>query len=707
MPKVFIVRPFGVRQVLKKIKNSADTETLYFDFEKVESELIRPAMQELGLWGGTTGEVFAAGSIMEDMFSELLLADIVIADITIHNANVFYELGIRHALRDKKTILIKCSGFDDTPFDINGFRYLTYNKDNPAADNDDPKGTCKKLVITIKETIASDRNDSPVFNILPLLKPQDATVYSMTLPIDFLNELEEAISAKDIGKIVLMDYEINDSIWKTAGRRRIGQALLWNFELYELASPVMEKICQEYPADVQANDWLSTIYQRLGSTSTDLTVRNSLLDRSDRAIDKLLAQKGNLSQYKQAEVYALKARNIKTRWIKKWQEKLEKEQRQKEALCSDYILDSFDNYKHAFESDLNHYYSGINAIGLVVIYIELAKIHPITWCSLFSDEEEASSKLRDYERMLEDLFILVNQSIETEIKRVELLIKVEFDRNVKNKLVERLTWAKISRADLYFLKSSEKTPLDSIVMKYKKSVDTSIQRFNLSSAMAQIRLFFQLGIKEKMADNVIEEFENQVDKNVKPIYTILFTGHMIDKPDRSKPRFPESKESNVRQLIKNKILEEKEKKGKENTLVGIAGGACGSDILFHEVCEELEIPTTMFLALPREIFLVESVAFAGLKWQERFDDLYKKLPHPVLSQTKELPKWLAKKKDYDIWSRNNLWELNNALVHGGANTTLIYLWDGQDGDGPGGTKHMVDEAKAKGAKLNPIDMNLV
>jgi hypothetical protein len=39
----------------------------------------------------------------------VLTADLVIADISIHNANVFYELGVRHALRDKKTFLIRCA----------------------------------------------------------------------------------------------------------------------------------------------------------------------------------------------------------------------------------------------------------------------------------------------------------------------------------------------------------------------------------------------------------------------------------------------------------------------------------------------------------------------------------------------------------------------------------------------------------------------
>ena len=40
-----------------------------------------------------------AGSIHEDMFRELVMADIVVADVSLHNANVFYELGIRHAVR--------------------------------------------------------------------------------------------------------------------------------------------------------------------------------------------------------------------------------------------------------------------------------------------------------------------------------------------------------------------------------------------------------------------------------------------------------------------------------------------------------------------------------------------------------------------------------------------------------------------------------
>src|SRR5262252_7264822 len=116
MFNVFIVRPFGIKAGI--------------DFDRIETELVRPAMEQAGLTGGTTGQFIQQGNIRTDMFEQLLIADLVIADISIHNANVFYELGIRHALRDKRTFLIKSKG-DDAPFDLKTDRYLRYDANNP------------------------------------------------------------------------------------------------------------------------------------------------------------------------------------------------------------------------------------------------------------------------------------------------------------------------------------------------------------------------------------------------------------------------------------------------------------------------------------------------------------------------------------------------------------------------------------------------
>ena len=122
MKNVFIVRPFGTKSGI--------------NFDQVEKDLIRPAMAQAGLTGGTTVEFIQQGNIRTDMFEQLLVADLVIADISIHNANAFYELGIRHALRDKRTFLIKSKQATpgerdakdtDVPFDLKTDRYLAYD----------------------------------------------------------------------------------------------------------------------------------------------------------------------------------------------------------------------------------------------------------------------------------------------------------------------------------------------------------------------------------------------------------------------------------------------------------------------------------------------------------------------------------------------------------------------------------------------------
>jgi hypothetical protein len=79
-------------------------------------------------WVSTTAPArwSEAGTIGEDMFRELCFADIVVADVSTHDASVFYELGVRHALRPRSTVLIS-AGNDEIPFDPGADRYLRYD----------------------------------------------------------------------------------------------------------------------------------------------------------------------------------------------------------------------------------------------------------------------------------------------------------------------------------------------------------------------------------------------------------------------------------------------------------------------------------------------------------------------------------------------------------------------------------------------------
>ena len=74
-------------------------------------------------------EIAEAGWIHSKMFEYIFSADVAVVDITSLNPNVFYELGVRHALKKSVTILIRKSG-TPTPFNIQGFQMLEYKPDD-------------------------------------------------------------------------------------------------------------------------------------------------------------------------------------------------------------------------------------------------------------------------------------------------------------------------------------------------------------------------------------------------------------------------------------------------------------------------------------------------------------------------------------------------------------------------------------------------
>src|SRR3954451_5915745 len=184
MQQAFIIRAFNTK------KDSAGKEV---DFERIHRELIAPALEAAGLGGGTTGKIIDAGNIREDMFGLIIEADLVVCDITFHNANVFYELGIRHALRKKRTVLVKGGPVaDPTPFDILTDRYRPYEVDDPGKAKDE-------LVAVIRATLAAEREtDSPVFKMLPALPEVDPAAVQV-MPKDLAEEVARATAAKAKG----------------------------------------------------------------------------------------------------------------------------------------------------------------------------------------------------------------------------------------------------------------------------------------------------------------------------------------------------------------------------------------------------------------------------------------------------------------------------------------------------------------------------
>jgi hypothetical protein len=189
------------------------------------------------------------------------------------------------------------------------------------------------------------------------------------------------------------------------------------------------------------------------------------------------------------------------------------------------------------------------------------------------------------------------------------------------------------------------------------------------------------------------------------VRALVFAGHRIDAPGRESPRFPKQSVGLAEQMIERAVREEKTLAAGA-PVEGFAGGASGGDILFHEICERLEVPTTLLLALPPEQYAARSVADSGAEWVERFRRLCARLELRVLGDDEELPDSRVGTEE-DLWQRNNRWILQTAMAREDAAATLIALWNGDPSDGPGGTGHMVELARSRAAKVVQLDAGLL
>jgi hypothetical protein len=262
-------------------------------------------------------------------------------------------------------------------------------------------------------------------------------------------------------------------------------------------------------------------------------------------------------------------------------------------------------------------------------------------------------------------------------------------------------WTDISAADLAFLTATRPT---AVAQKYRNAL-AGAPSFAVDSVRDQIKIFQGLGLRSAFVEAALgvtgdpAAVEQPKGRRGR---AMLFTGHMIDAEGRREPRFPRTAtaEAEARRLIKEAI--EKEQRLGDGALLGIAGGACGGDILFHEVCQELGIPTRLFLAVARARFSVESVQHGGPDWVERFNRLCERVPPRELGgDTTQLPPWLRGRSDYNVWQRNNLWMLFNALALD-LPVTLIALWDQGVADGPGGTEDLVTQVRTRGHKVERL-----
>jgi len=623
------------------------------NFDKVYRDLIYPALYSAGFHVFRADDEKGSGDIRKDMFQELLLADIVIADISIDNPNVWYELGVRHALRATGIIHIKCKG-KKVPFDICSDRTLSYSINaNGEPDTSHLENDKKELAEFVNNTRQKMRYEktSPIYNLLNNLKEPGWRELRTQNFQKYYQELDDNIESARIrqkaANILVYSEEASNQSLKLEIYSRAANALR-DMGQYKFALEQVKKALEIDPKDIENLRMQCILLGRLGET-----------DSAKLKLNRIIKEHPN-----DAESRALLGRIEKDSWIASWRHKDKtSDEMFADAIDEEDLLrDAINAYKKGFILDPGHYYSGINALTLKQLLCHLTKI----------DNDTEKNEL---------------------MGGVRWSIKCAIDKNSKD------YWAVVSLADLEILTGDRVT----VLKQYKRAIKKSKQNwFNLDSAKQQLLILKDLKFRPELVDSVLDLFNHAINqlnppqKEKEPNNVFLFSGHMIDHPERKEPRFPKEKENNAVRKIKQALDNMMPLPGD----IALCGGACGGDIIFAELCLDLGMNLEIRLPFDEPEFIKKSVRFAGENWVNRFLKIKSHKNTSIMIMPNELA---PIPKNIDPYSRNNLWQLFTALAWGLDKVNFICLWNQRSGDGPGGTAHMYDTVCQYSGKVKIID----
>ncbi len=655
-PHAFVVMPFGRKQ---------GAEGRWYDFNAIYYDLIKPALETAGFESFRADEESVSGDILTDMFQELLLADLVIADLSIDNANVFYELGVRHAMRKRGLVHIQ-SGRAYMPFDIFNVRTIPYQTDKNGRPDPEHLEKDKQTITKIaRETWASDidRIHSPIFNLLDgLLEPERKTLRT-PLATGFWREYNEwrervtvARRQKRIGDILVLTEEIQNPLIKEEAIGEAGRALRG------MGRP--ELALQQYRHGLELNP-KNTSFRR------EEAYHLNSLNRTDEAIVKLERLLADTPD--DTEAISFLGRIYKQMWMETWVDIDDKKKRAQEAYeASHWLIKSVNTYMEGYRINQNDYYPGINALTGSVLMDYLAKKYKL------EDDPDV-------------------EAIRENLPKIKGAIHFALESTTQRSSSDY--WALASLAELEV--SISEDPVR-VTRAYKRALTAARKNiFNLKSSLAQLELLQSLGFRPEFVQTGIDVLQGEISRisyeeesedsgGQEPPQVFIFSGHMVDKPGQKEPVFPAAMEKEVCDKI-DQTLEKHN--AKRNDLAITPGAAAGSDIIFLEACLDRGMKVEIHLPFEEASYIKQAISYAGGKWIERF---YALRNNPDVTKRLQSDHIGPVKPGDNIYERNERWALYSALIYGVDRMRLIVLWDGVVDDIPGGPDNMLEEVRQIG-----------
>ena len=644
--RAFVIMPFGQ-------KKAPDGTTI--DFDAVYKDLVSPAIAAVGLMPHRADADRSGGSIHLDMFQDLLLAEFVVADLTLDNPNVWYEIGVRHALRAGGAVLTYALR-DRLPFDIAGQRMQRYTLKGGLLDPDVVEAERTALKEAIEATLGAwrGRRASPVYQQLPNLREPDWK----TLKVGDVNEFWQALEAwqsrveiarrkQRPGDILVLAEETPNSVLEFEALRTAAHALI-RLNRPRYALNILEHARQLEPDDVEARQ-----------------LEGIALGRAERYAEARECLRRLADEHKDGETLGLLARTWKDEWTQIWnahpQRKSDPVAAARDTAAT--LQSAAAAYIEAFRAAPNDSYPGINALTLGRLWEHVTGRRSRLPLDLIATGVEwtataAAERTKDY-------------------------------------------WSLATRAELALVENRKEDAIDDCSEAAALAV-ANRDWFALDASSQQLDFLGELKFHGDIvaeAAAVIDRAEQQLhslvgrrlEEQSEPTRVVVFSGHMIDNPaDRGggkpkPPRLPPSKIQAAAARIRGALDEVEAGAGD----LGLCGGASGGDLLFAEACLERGMRVELCLARAENEFLAESVTFADPdhQWERCFTRVKENSGTTVLVMPEELG---PTPSGISVHDRCNRWILYTALSQGLRKASFVTLWDGEPGDGPGGTENMVE-----------------
>lgn len=337
-PLCFVLMPFG-----KKM----DAAGRVTNFDSVYEKIIAPAVTRAGLEPIRADEEKIGGTIHKPMFERLMLCHYAVADITGANPNVFYELGIRHAMRPRSTVIVFAEG-TVLPFDIALVRGISYKTDGAG----EPVGldtTLEAIADQLTAARGNPHDDSPIFQLVEGV-PRWEIDHSKT--DIFRKSVDYSKKYKDRLRTAVRDGA--EAVQAVAAEPALANLL-------EVESGVVVDLFLSL-RDVKAHKAMIELYHRMPLPLQRAKMmreqvgfalnREGRFADAEKVLTEVIAEFGPSS-----ETNGLLGRMYKDRWD------LAKKEGLPEARAL--LKSAIDTYLAGFEADWRDAYPGINAVTLM------------------------------------------------------------------------------------------------------------------------------------------------------------------------------------------------------------------------------------------------------------------------------------------------------------------------------------------------------